>query len=307
MAAQPLATLPRTGPEPAPGIDLDTHISLVEQRLALQVQQLGQRVRQAAAPRMLFLKLAGAALAGAGMVWTLRRGAGAGMARVGPAPTAPTSGPSPLLLSLLPMAWPLLPARWRGRISPATAATALSLAVPLIERLLARRGARADGDAPATVAQLDLLRFAGTWHEQARLPVPFESLCEGQPCASYTPLGGQLAVHNECRSADGRLRATDGIARVVPGSGGARLQVTFAPTWLRWLTLVWADLWVLHVDDTAPDYRVAIAGHPSRQGLWLLSRSPQLPADELQRLVARANALGYATDRLVLASPPTLH
>ncbi len=317
MAAQPLASLPAPGmppPEPADDTDLDARIRLVEmrlvareQRLASHLEQMGQRVGHALAPRLLLLKLAAVVLAGGGLVWALRRGGGHGAAHHTPAP-AVTSGAPHLMLSLLPMAWPLLPVRWRERVSPATAATVLGVAAPVIERLLARRASGADPNDPPTVAQVDLLRYAGTWHEQARLPVTFESACDGQPRTTYTAQGSRLAVRNECRGANGRLRVLEGVARVVPGSGGARLQVSFMPTWLQWLPFVWADLWILHVDEAAPDYRVAIAGHPSRRGLWLLSRSPQLPADQLQRLVAVASELGYDTDRLVLAgAPDTLH
>ena len=344
MTAPSSASLPAAwGPPPGPAattphdlpddIDLDTRISLAEQRLIAreqrlrgQVQRFGQRLQQAAAPRALLLKAGGVALASAALVWTLRRGGGRHghppARRYHPAP-AMSGGPPQWLLGLLQMAWPMLPERWRSRISPATAATVLGIAAPLIDRLLARRNAanvndrndRNDhndhtehADTLPTVPQVDLVRFAGTWHEQARLPAPFESACQGQPRAIYQPLGNRLSVRNECRGADGDLRVVEGVARVAPGSGSARLQVSFMPAWLQWLPMVWADLWILHVDEDAPDYRVALVGHPSRKGLWLLSRDPELPVDELQRLVAVASNLGFDTDRLVMAGPaPTLH
>lgn len=326
-ASPPAACWPPPGPPPATPddlsaeIDLDTRISLAEQRLIAreqrlrgQVQRFGQRLHQAAAPRALLLKAGGVALAGAALVWTLRRGGsrhGQPPARRYHPTPAMSGGPPQLLLSLLPMAWPMLPERWRSRISPATAATVLGVAAPLIDRLLARRNAAEDtdnADTLPTMTHVDLLRYAGTWHEQARLPAPFESVCEGQPRAIYQPLGGRLSVRNECLGANGDLRVVEGVARVVPGSGGARLQVSFMPAWLQWLPMVWADLWILHVDESAPDYRVALVGHPSRKGLWLLSRDPELPAEELQRLVALANNLGFNTDRLVMVGPgPTLH
>ena len=326
-ASLPAARWPPQGPaattphDLSDDIDLDTRISLAEQRLIAreqrlrdQVQHFGQRLQQAAAPRALLLKAGGVALAGAALVWTLRRGGsrhGHPHARRNHPAPAMSGGPPQLLLSLLPMAWPMLPERWRSRINPATAATVLGVAAPLIDRLLARRNAADDtehADTLRTMTHVDLVRYAGTWHEQARLPAPFESVCEGQPRTIYQPLVNRLSVRNECRGADGDVRAVEGVARAVPGSGSARLQVSFMPAWLQWLPMVWADLWILHVDEDAPDYRVALVGHPSRKGLWLLSRDPELPVDELQRLVALANNLGFDTDRLVMAGqPPTLH
>ena len=298
--------------DPSEDLDLDTRISIVEQRLIAreqrlldQVRHLGKRVTDAAAPRALLIKGAGVALAGAGLYWGLRRG---GRARSQPAAAQASSHrPSGVthLIGLVTMAWPMLPARWRGKVSPATAATVLGLAGPVLERLMARSShpEAHERDDPPTVPHLDLVRYAGIWHEQARLPVSYERACRGRPRAIYALRGGRLGVHNECHESDGSIRVADGAGRVVPGSGGARLQVSFAPEWLQWLPHVWGDLWILHVDDSAPDYRVAIAGDPSRKGLWLLSRAEHLPADELQRLVLRAGDLGYDTTRLIFAEP----
>ncbi|GCL64909.1 hypothetical protein AQPW35_39900 [Rubrivivax pictus] len=303
----PAAVWPSSAPDG--DIDLDIRIRRMEeqlvareQRVRSRVQDLGMRARKATAPSALLLKLAAVAAAGGALVWGLQRRHHPTAPLRPRGPAAQAAGPAALLLSLLPMAWPMLPARWRQRVSLATAVTVVGVAVPLLQRLMAGRSdhaATGERPAPATVAHLDLVRFVGTWHEQARLPQPFEHGCAAPSRVSYTPQGGLLGVRNECRNAKGRLRSTDGVARVVPGSGGARLEVSFLPAWLRWLPLAWADRWVLHVDEAAANYRVAIVGHPSRRGLWLLSRSPHLPADELQRLVALANGVGYDTSRLL--------
>ena len=189
-------------PAPADDSDLDARIGRVEQRLVVreqrlltQVQGLGARARQAAAPRASLLKLAGVAAAGAVLVWALRRGGGRNVPQRqrSPVARAGVGGPPRLLLSLLPMAWPLLPARWRDRASPATAATVLGLALPLVQCLVARRTAAgtSSGDrrAPTPVVHLDLARHAGASHAQARLPQPSEAFCAGQPCATDTPQG----------------------------------------------------------------------------------------------------------------------
>lgn len=149
-ALQPPAAAPPLplAPEDDTSLDIGTRISLVEhrlvereQRLRLQTRRLARRARAVAAPRALALKLAGGALAGGGLLWLLRRGGG----HPGPAPLQPPDqapGVPPLLLSLLPMAWPLLPLRWRHRLSPATAATVLGVALPLVQRLVQRLRAR---------------------------------------------------------------------------------------------------------------------------------------------------------------------
>jgi apolipoprotein D and lipocalin family protein len=47
------------------------------------------------------------------------------------------------------------------------------------------------------------------------------------------------------------------------------------------------------------NYQYALVCGPSRSYLWLLARSPELDGGAQERLVARAKALGFDTDRLI--------
>lgn len=146
------------------------------------------------------------------------------------------------------------------------------------------------GSPNAPVAGLDLARYAGTWHEAARLPMFFQRHCARDTTATYTAReGGGLTVANRCRRADGRVIESLGVARG-DGPDGA-LEVTFLPAGLRWLPGVWADYWVVDLD---PDYRWAVVGGPGRGALWVLSREPSMAPDLLARLKQRAEARGYA-------------
>ncbi len=292
-------------------LDLDTRIRLAEQRLITREEQLRsklsalvKRVEHAVRPRRLLVPALGGALALLAAWWLWRHGA---PRRAGAAfgaqhqqhhqqqhQHAPPGGP--LWLRLLPFVWPLVPARWRGKISPATATAVVSVGLPLAERLLGR-----SRQAPlVTVPQVDLARYAGTWNEIARLPDPFESFCGGQPTATYLPQGGTIGVINRCLDRSGTERAVHGTARVVPGSGGAKLQVTMFPAWLRWLPFAWADYWILALD---PDYRHALVGNPTRSFLWVLSRQRTLPEATLQALVATARDQGFPVQRLKVTQP----
>jgi apolipoprotein D and lipocalin family protein len=145
------------------------------------------------------------------------------------------------------------------------------------------------------VANVNLLRYAGTWYEVARLPNRFQTECAGQPVATYTLRGARLEVLNRCPGRDGSERFGRGVARVVRGSAGARLKVSFAPPWLRALPFVWGDYWILHLES---DYSAALVGTPQRDALWLLSRRRQLPEVVLQRLLQTARAQGFDVQRL---------
>jgi apolipoprotein D and lipocalin family protein len=74
--------------------------------------------------------------------------------------------------------------------------------------------------------------------------------------------------------------------------------------WVRfdnWFSRLAPDLtkgeyWVLYHD---PDYRVALVGHPNREYLWLLSRSPTVSSQTREQLLQRAREQGYPTEKLI--------
>ncbi|MDM0068673.1 lipocalin family protein [Variovorax sp. J31P207] len=151
------------------------------------------------------------------------------------------------------------------------------------------------------VAPVDLKRYAGLWHEQARLPNRFQKQCTGAVSAEYTPLeDGSVEVRNRCILADGSFDESVGSARQVPVAGqpgAGRLEVRFAPEWLGWLPLVWGDYWILKLDR---DYQVALVGTPNRKYLWVLSRVPRLDAAALQAELDYARTLGFDVDKVEL-------
>jgi apolipoprotein D and lipocalin family protein len=84
----------------------------------------------------------------------------------------------------------------------------------------------------------------------------------------------------------------------VPGRPGA-LKVRFAPAWLSWAPVVWADYWVVELD---PEYRWAVVGGPSLEYLWVLSRTPTMDRATFDGLRARAARRGYPMQDLLVAS-----
>ena len=151
-----------------------------------------------------------------------------------------------------------------------------------------------------SVPELDISRYAGHWHEIARLPNAFQSQCAGDVTAHYSLReDGLVGVRNACRTHQGELDAADGVARPVKDHPG-RLEVRFAPDWLSWLPLVWADYWVIALD---PGYTWALVGHPTRKYLWVLSRSPSMEQQTFDEITERAKAMGYDLEPLVVSAP----
>jgi apolipoprotein D and lipocalin family protein len=192
---------------------------------------------------------------------------------------------------------PRLPGRLRAALAAALAAVvaALSLAPTLAA---ASPAAHAQPRLP-TVPAVDLQRYAGLWHEVARLPNRFQSHCVGDTTARYTPRDdGTIGVVNRCRTnADGEPRwdEAQGVAHPVDATN-ARLQVSFLPAALRWLPIGWGDYWVIELD---PEYRWAVVGEPGRRYLWVLSRTASLPRETLDGLLGRAREMGFPVERVL--------
>ena len=151
-----------------------------------------------------------------------------------------------------------------------------------------------------SVPTLDISRYAGQWYEIARLPMSFQDKCAGDVTASYTLReDAMIGVRNACRTVDGETTVAEGIARAVEGHPG-RLEVRFAPEWLSWLPFVWADYWVI---DKDPGYTWAVVGEPGRDYLWVLSREPTMDRNVFEQIKARATAMGYDLNPLILSAP----
>ncbi len=149
------------------------------------------------------------------------------------------------------------------------------------------------------VPSVDLQRYAGRWFEIARYPNWFQKKCVGNTTAEYTlRADGRITVINRCQRADGSVDEATGVARPrdTGRPGTAMFKVRFAPGWLSFIPKVWGDYWILALPA---DYRYAVIGEPSRNYLWILSRTSQMSDADYAAAVAAAVANGYDPSRLV--------
>lgn len=148
--------------------------------------------------------------------------------------------------------------------------------------LLAGTAAAAEAPLP-TVASVDLSRYTGAWYEIARLPNRFQRQCVADTQARYRQDGNRVEVVNRCRTAEGKIDEAKGQAKIVEGSGNAKLRVSF-------FWPFYGDYWVLSLD---PAYSQVLVGEPGRDYAWVLSRTRQMDEAQLQALLDRAAALGF--------------
>lgn len=168
--------------------------------------------------------------------------------------------------------------------------TMLALGLPLATRA---------SDPPLRVVDsVDLTRYAGRWYEAARLPNKFQHQCTGDIVVHFAlRADGRIDVVNQCRTAGNKVESARGIARkAADGKSNARLEVRFAPAILSFLSSVWGDYWIIGL---GPDYTWAVVGTPSREHLWILSRTPAMSASSYDRAIEIAKGNGFDVTRLI--------
>jgi apolipoprotein D and lipocalin family protein len=144
---------------------------------------------------------------------------------------------------------------------------------------------------PEPAKPVDLNRYLGRWFEFARYDSGFEQGCEAATAEYALRTDGLIRVLNICHqgSIDGPTQFAEGKARVVDGSGGTKLKVSFFGPFY------FGNYWVL---DHADDYSWSIVGEPTGKYLWILSRDPTPSEVDREMLIERAQALGYDTGML---------
>ncbi len=64
--------------------------------------------------------------------------------------------------------------------------------------------------------------------------------------------------------------------------------------------MVWGDYWVIALD---PQYQWSIVSEPSRQYLWILSRTPTLPRATYEQLLQQLSAMGFDLNKIEVSAP----
>jgi apolipoprotein D and lipocalin family protein len=148
----------------------------------------------------------------------------------------------------------------------------------------------ADNQPLEAVPFVDLSRYLGTWYEIAAIPQRFQKGCVGVTAEYSLRKNGDIEVVNTCiqDTLDGEVRRVRGKARVVDKATGAKLKVSF-------FWPFWGSYWIIGLDA---DYQWAIVGHPNRNYLWILSRSPQMDDALYDKLLELIADKGYDLARI---------
>jgi len=139
------------------------------------------------------------------------------------------------------------------------------------------------------VSGFDLNRYLGKWYEIARLPTWFERDLVNVTATYSLRSDGKVKVVNEGykRTRSGKHKVAVGKAKFAKSPDKGYLKVSFFGPF-------YADYIIVELD---PEYQYAIVAS-SRKYLWILSREPKMDSTVLDKLVKRAQELGFDTSRL---------
>ena len=138
---------------------------------------------------------------------------------------------------------------------------------------------------------LDVQRYLGRWYAIASFPQRFQEGCVATTADYSLRDDGQIRVENRCRTEtlDGEERSATGVAwQTDPENAPAKLRVSF-------FWPFYGAYWIIDLDA---DYQYAVVGHPSREYLWILSRTPQMEPALFTELVGRVEKKGFDPARL---------
>jgi apolipoprotein D and lipocalin family protein len=155
-----------------------------------------------------------------------------------------------------------------------------------------------------TVAFVDTQKYLGLWYEIAHFPNRFQKGCHSATAEYSLKKSGSIRVLNTCLSdKDEKPKKVDGEAKIADRTTGAKLKVTFLPSWLRFLNVGVANYWIIDLDA---DYGWVVVSEPSRKYMWVLSREAQLDRQTYEKILERAREQELDVSKLVFSRPEAL-
>ena len=140
-----------------------------------------------------------------------------------------------------------------------------------------------------TNKNVDINSYKGTWYEVARFEHFFEKGCKNVTATYNLRDDEKIDVINRCTNIeDNKKKEATGIAYATDDTN-SKLKVSFFRPF-------YGDYWIIDVDK---DYKVALVGSPSREYLWILSRTKTIDEKTKGNLLIKAAAFGFDTKKFI--------
>jgi len=161
--------------------------------------------------------------------------------------------------------------------------------------LLALAGCRSTSDLKV-VTGFDLDRYQGVWYEAARYPHRFEKGLSSVSATYSLNDDGTVKVLNRGYKADKQQwEEIEGVAKLHGAADEGWLKVSFFKPF-------YASYKIIYLDE---NYTQAIITGPTYGYLWILVRDPNIPTDELEKLITKAVGFGFDRNKLILVDHTT--
>jgi apolipoprotein D and lipocalin family protein len=146
-------------------------------------------------------------------------------------------------------------------------------------------------DQVSPVTGFEVEKYLGKWYEIARLDHDFErGLTDVSAVYSLRGDGGITVINRGYAVEDGEWKQVEGKAYFVDSANEAYLKVSFFGPFYGSYVVFGLD---------REKYRHAFVSGPSLSYLWLLSRSPTLEPEVIDRFEREAKRRGFDTDGLI--------
>ena len=141
-----------------------------------------------------------------------------------------------------------------------------------------------------TVPAVDLERFMGDWFVIASIPTAFEKEAFNALESYRLDTDGTVITTFTYNKAafDGPLKTYRARGFVQPESANAVWGMQF----------IWPFKAEYRIIFLTPDYTQTVIGRSKRDYVWVMARSPAIPAEDFERILELLTSVGYDIDRL---------
>lgn len=140
-----------------------------------------------------------------------------------------------------------------------------------------------------TVKKVDIQKYKGTWYEIARFEHFFEKGCKNVTATYSLKKDGDIKVINRCTMIDdNEKKEATGVA-YAKDKTNSKLKVSFFRPF-------YGDYWIVDLDE---DYNYAVVGSPSREYLWILSRTKSINENTKNKIIKKVDNLGFDSKKFI--------
>lgn len=144
----------------------------------------------------------------------------------------------------------------------------------------------------APVTNFELNNYLGTWYEAARLDHSFErGLTQVSAEYSMKPDGGVTVINRGFSAEDNEWKEAEGKAYFVGDATEGYLKVSFFGPF-------YGSYVVFELDHE--NYQYAFVSGPNSDYLWLLSRTPTVAPEIMEKFISMSKERGFDTDNLII-------